>query len=212
MANERLGSPDITFAYGNGPVRAGVWYESQPIAFRSPWSGKSRRLRRWGMWKINYEWTDLPDDRARIVRSAFNVYDTHTPFKIVDVTRLKVTGNATDAQLDGITVNGPTQTGQVLNVQMIASPGAVLLFKTGDIIGMGATGEVYEVSADVTATGGGLAAVPLVQFIGKSPNDNERVLSENVAFKMQLTQSLPSRMQDALTHSFTAEMEEGNLP
>lgn len=212
MANERLGSPDITFAVGNGPVRAGVWNESNPINFQSPWTGRRTLLRRWASWRLLFEWDLLPHARAMIVRAAFGVYDTHTKFKILDPARLKVTGDATDAQLDGLKVDGGSQTGQTLNIKMTASVAAVLLFKAGDLIAPFTTGEVFEVAADATTDGAGLVAVSLVQFIATSPNDSEQLLTENVPFTVVQTKSLGSQMQHATAHTFRAEMEEALLP
>lgn len=209
MADERIASPDITFADGNGPERASVTWEDHAIKFRSPWTGKRTDMRRWGMWKLEYDWNLLPQSRAAVVLPQFGTYGTHTSFTIPDVTRLVSNGTATTAQLDGLKVDGDDQTGQTLNVKMTvsAAPG-VLLFKAHDLIGMH-TGEVYEVAADATSGSGGDTAVSLVQWIGTSPNDNSQVFSVNVPFTVRLVRMPAWTMQHGPpAYTFKVEMEE----
>ncbi len=147
----------------------------------------------WGRWELELTWDLMTMAQAQQLLGALGQYGDHTAFSLCDPSRLVPTGNATVAQLANLLVKGAGQTGKSLLVD--GGPNSTLILKAGDLIGIAATDECYEVRSDVTTNSSGEATITLNQAIRTSPADNADVLVSYVPITVRLAEPIERESQ-----------------
>jgi len=183
------GVPTLKFPFN--PTRATVTWQVNPIRFKSAWAGNEQRFRRYGMWKLSYDWSLLSRQDFGTLMALFNGY-ADAQFTTYDVTRVEPSGVALSTEMNTLQVNGIGQTGRSLVLKN--APTTKLCFRAGDLIGVNTTGEVYELSQDATSVGTTLT-VNFNQYIRTSPGDSADIVVNYVPIKVWLNTPVVAEIQ-----------------
>lgn len=178
------------------------WLESNTQVFESPLNNSRQTLEIPGArWNFIYTWDDLIEADWRILSAWLSsLRGQANRFTASDISRPSPRGSIAGTPL----VNGASQTGPTLNIDGVTN-GTTLL--KGDLIGV--NGELREIIADVTASGGAMA-LTLDCALRSSPADNAAITVTSPTATFMLTDpSAPRRaMRPPLRGSFTLQAVE----
>ncbi len=207
------------------PKEARVWFDAYGSQFRSPLTGAEQRLRRWGMWRAVFSWQNREQASISELEAFLSARGVDEEFYIVRPDRLYPRARIGAVGRDpsghwnyvGYTpsVQGASQVGRSLVTDgwPFLTSTAVLILSAGDVVTLGSTGEHFQITADVTSSPstpgpGGVATLPLGQFIRTSPADNALITVVSASIKVRLDRPTTVSASPPLLYSLSAEMSE----
>lgn len=112
-----------------------------------------------------------------------------------------------DEASSAATLNG-YQTGTSLKTD--GWPNNTVIFKAGDLFGLGTRGSVHRITGTITSNGSGLATLTFAQPIAAamSPEDNDTIIATDVPFTMVVERMIVPDVSPPVIFDFEIELKE----